>query len=277
MSAKLVYKKRPRPLLIYPRVLTFHKITPDFSFGSTNYSPRRFNRLLSFLTEKGIELAPLEKAVSRKGERNVAVTFDDGYGHLARFLPPLMERFRFSPAIFVITGYIGRANNWDYTYYFRTCPHLDRHQIRKLAEQGATFGSHGHLHHDLTVCNPGQLQAELADSKKILEDIIGKEVTALSYPFGRFNRRVVETAREVGYKFAFTMTFPEPVDDTLSLGRIPVYGFDSRLAVFQKVFRGPLYKFEKLKSTFTHRLAAGTIMLNKIRSVTEPVEADKSL
>jgi len=277
MSAKLVYKKRLRPLLYYPKVLTFHKITPEFSFGSTNYSPRRFNRLLAFLSDKGINLASLEKAVAEKGERSLAVTFDDGYGHLARYLPLLMERFHFRPTIFVITGYIGRANSWDYTYFFRSTPHLDSKQIRELAENGAAIGSHSHRHRDLTACSPAELRAELVDSKKILEDIIGKEVISLSYPFGHFNRRVIEEARSAGYKYAFTMDFPEPTDENMSIGRIPVYGFDSRLAVFQKVFRGPLYKFEKLKSTFTHRLAAGTIMLNKIRARKQPAETDKSL
>ena len=277
MSAKLVYKKRSRPLLFYPKVLTFHKMTPEFSFASTNYSPRRFNRLLTFLTDKGIELASLDKAIADKGERSLAITFDDGYGHLSRYLPALMERFNFRPTIFVITGYIGRANSWDYTYFFRSTPHLDSKQIRALAEKGATIGSHSHHHRDLTACSPAKLRTELADSKKILEDIIGKEVTSLSYPFGHFNRRVIEQAQSTGYKYALTMDFPEPTDEIMSLGRIPVYGFDSRLAVFQKVFRGPLYKFEKLKSTFTHRMAAGTIMLNKIRDYKQPAETDKSL
>lgn len=277
MLAKLVYKKRLRPLLFYPKVLTFHKMTPEFSFSSTNYSPRRFDRLLAFFSERSIKITPLEKTVTEKGERALAVTFDDGYGHLARYLPPLMERFDFRPTIFVITGFIGRANSWDYTYFIRPTPHLDRKQIRVLADNGVTFGSHGHRHRDMTACSPAVLKAELVDSKKALEDIIGREVTALSYPFGRFNRRVLEEARTAGYRLAFTMDFPETADENMSLGRIPVYGFDSRLAVFQKIFRGPLYEMEKLKSTFTHRLAAGTIILNKIRSRRKLAETDKSL
>ncbi len=265
MSAKWAYKKLPETPS-YPKILTFHKLLSGISFGSTNYSPRRFGKLLLFLTDNGMQLVTLEKAIREQKNWSIAITFDDGYRHLAEILPELMLQYKFIPTIFILTGYIGQTNKWDYTHFIKVDYHLDVQSIKKLARVGVKFGSHGHRHLDLTVCSLNQLNTELIQSKKILEDIIGSEITSVSYPFGRYNERVVETALKAGYKYGFTMAFPEDSDNNMTLGRIPVYSFDSRLAVFQKVYRGPLYRWEKLKADFTHRMASGTIILNKIRS-----------
>lgn len=265
MSAKRVYKK-PSETPLYPRILTFHKLLSGISYGSTNYSPRRFGKLLLFLTDNGGQLVSLEKAIHEKKNRSVAITFDDGYRHLAEILPELMLQYKFTPTIFILTGYIGQTNKWDYTHFIKVNYHLDIQSIKKLARSGVEFGTHGHRHLDLTACSLNQLNTELIQSKKILEDIIENEITSISYPFGRYDERVIEATLKAGYKYGFTMAFPEESDNDMTLGRIPVYSYDSRLAVFQKVYRGPLYRWEKLKADFTHRMASGTIMLNKIRS-----------
>ena len=265
MSAEWVYKKPPETPL-YPRILTFHKLLSGISFGSTNYSPRRFGKLLLFLNDNGVQLVSLEKALQEKKNCFVAITFDDGYRHLVDILPELMLKLGFIPTVFILTGYIGQTNKWDYTHFIKVNYHLDIQSIKKLARSGVEFGTHGHRHLDLTACSLNQLNTELIQSKKILEDIIENEITSISYPFGRYDERVIEATLKAGYKYGFTMAFPEESDNDMTLGRIPVYSYDSRLAVFQKVYRGPLYRWEKLKADFTHRMASGTIMLNKIRS-----------
>lgn len=240
-------------------VLVFHKVMPKISFGVTNFSPTRLRRLLKFLTFLNYEFAPTD------GESGspVRITFDDAYHHLAEYLPPLIEEFGLRPLVFVPTAYIGKDNSWDYSSTISRVRHLSEGQIKALADAGVEFGSHGHRHVDLTSLSPDALTRDLATSKTILEDILCKEVDCLSYPFGRLDRTVTDTAARLGYARGYTMKFPDEHDTALSLGRYPVYSYDTPFSVRQKIAGGPLRSVESLKARLTTRLSGGTILWNR--------------
>ena len=253
-----------RPL---SNILAFHKLSPHLSFGSTNYSPTRFQKLFDRLLTGGYEPSTIENVIARPGERTVAVCFDDGYAHLVDTLLPLLDRFHFVPTVFVPTGYIGKTNTWDYSHAFRKEKHLRAEDIRLLAGKGVSFGSHGHSHVDLTSLSMRQLKAELTESKAILEDILGTGVSTISYPFGRCSDAILDIAAEVGYQCGFTMAYPEYGDEPLARGRYPVYFYDSWRSVLRKLQqgRGKHGGFEQLRDRLTNGLSGGTILLNRLR------------
>ena len=248
-----------------PAILAFHKLIPSFSFGVSNYSPRRFTRLLSALSDAGFRSRSVSDIITCADIRTYAVTFDDGYRHLLDVLPPLLEQFGLVPMIFIPTAYLGLPNRWDYSYAFGSTPHLNQAEIRELASLGVEFGSHGHSHCDLTRCSATRLNEELSRSGKTLEDILGRKVSAISYPFGRHNQRVIDKAEEMGYRLGFTMKFPTSHDTPLTAGRCPIYSFDSHLAVMHKLTGGPLKKIEALKSRIVSSFSIGTDILNRLR------------
>ncbi len=59
-------------------------------------------------------------------------------------------------------------------------------QVRQLADSnaGLTIGSHGHSHQRLARLDDDSQRSELAESKRILEARLGREVAALAYPYG---------------------------------------------------------------------------------------------
>ncbi|HPC12088.1 MAG TPA: polysaccharide deacetylase family protein [candidate division Zixibacteria bacterium] len=246
-------------------VLAFHKLTRRLTFGSTNYRPDRFRRLLVSLLTDGYTFVPLDGAGERRttGERELAITFDDGYGHLVDALPGLMEEFGFRPTVFVPTGYLGRPNAWDYSFVFRAEPHLTAGDIRALSACGVAFGSHGHTHTDLTRLSDSTLIEQLRVSRAILEDLTGYPVTALSYPFGRVDSRVSEYARAAGYCCGYTLRFPSLADTLFTAGRYGVWCFDTPGSVRRKLRPGPLQSFERLKARVTHALSAGTRLTHR--------------
>jgi len=248
-----------------PRALAFHKLAERLTFGSTNYSPTRFERLLTKLRADGWDLNAGESSPAPRDTRSLYITFDDAYQHLLNVLPPLMERFRFRPLVFVPTSLIGRSNRWDYSHALQPMPHLNRASIRQLAELGVRFGSHGHSHSDLTAVDPDRLNNELLFSKATLEDLLGRKVTAVSYPFGRCNEAVLRKAAETGYEDGYTMRFPAPGDHRLAQGRVAIYGYDTPLTVQLKLGDGPWGRVEALKARITNRLSGGTIWLNRLR------------
>jgi len=245
-------------------VLVFHKLTDSVSFGSTNYSPKRICQLLESLTDNGYQFVSVSELMRTNDSRNIAITFDDGYAHLAAALPPFIDRFKIKPTIFVPTSYVGKSNSWDYSSFFKSEPHLSRQQIEYLSEIGVDFGSHGHRHITLSTLDDKALDSELSESRNILEEITRKPVETMSFPFGKANQKVLTATEKAGYKISFTMSFPDKSDSNLAMGRVPVYFFDSPDSVLQKLGRTGLYPFHKALCRSATALSVDTVLLNKL-------------
>jgi peptidoglycan/xylan/chitin deacetylase (PgdA/CDA1 family) len=153
--------------------------------------------------------------------------------------------------VVIIFDFIGKESCWD--IYHGACRfyHLDKPQIRSLAEAGFKIGSHTVSHRNLCRLNNTDLRNELEGSRKNIEDTCGFPVETISYPFGRYNRNVAETAMECGYKYGYTFfknhddEIPDDAIKDLTRERIPVYLFDTPLSVLLKL--GSLRSFENLK------------------------------
>jgi peptidoglycan/xylan/chitin deacetylase (PgdA/CDA1 family) len=109
----------------------------------------------------------------------------------AWFLANLDERAE----VTIDSGALGRGlfMSWD--------------QVQQLTDAGMAIGSHGHSHHALGGLDDDAQRCELADSKRILESRLGRDVTAVAYPFGwvgTFTPRTVSLATEVGYRLGFS-------------------------------------------------------------------------
>ena len=248
-----------------PITLVFHKLLEGLTYGVTNYSPCRFEHLLQTLKNRDWQFPAPDDGARLEQGRGVVISFDDGYRHLSEILPILMERFSFRPIVFMPTGLLGKSNSWDYSHLLRATPHLDRDTVRKLAASGVVFGSHGTTHRDLASCTTPELKQELEESRRVLQDLTGQEVDLISYPFGRCNRRVIDEAQKAGYRYGFTMRFPHVSDQPLTLGRVPVYAFDTPWSIGRKFASGFVQQVERLKTDTVNRLSGGTIWLNRLR------------
>ncbi len=250
--------------IIRRNILCFHKLTDSLTYGSTNYSPKRFARLIEYLTDTGFKFVSLNESIAAGDPMKVAITFDDGYAHLIRTLPALMEKYNLKPSIFIPTAFIGKRNDWDYSSIIKCESHLDKTHISELASMGVEFGSHGHWHIDLTRCGAEILEEELNRSKLILEEITNRTVNTFSYPFGRFNSYIVRAMQNSGYSRAYTMRFPSESDSNLTLGRIPVYFFDSPAFIKQKLDGGSFRAFHQKLNRVVNALSHGTTSLNQL-------------
>jgi peptidoglycan/xylan/chitin deacetylase (PgdA/CDA1 family) len=128
----------------------------------------------------------------------VAITFDDGYKDNLYFVAPLLVESGIPFTVFVTTD-LSKNNKKDI---------LQPLEIRELSKMpGVEIGSHGVTHRRLKELDDTELIDELVTSKKYLEDIIGKEVTSMSYPHGSFDKRVQRAVGGVGYKIAANSYF----------------------------------------------------------------------
>lgn len=75
--------------------------------------------------------------------------------------------------------------------------------VRELAGSGVTFGSHTQSHPVLTCITPSEADRELSESKRAIEEHLGKNCTLFSYPHGNSSPEVRALVARAGYKFAF--------------------------------------------------------------------------
>jgi len=122
--------------------------------------------------------------------------------------------------------------------------------LDKLHDQGITVGSHTRSHKILSRCTPGQLQMELRESKKFIEDATGRPCLDFGYPnggIGDFNDETGAAVREAGYRSAVT-TITKRVSRKQNRFEIPRYTlannettisrFSAEVSGFPSFFRG---------------------------------------
>jgi peptidoglycan/xylan/chitin deacetylase (PgdA/CDA1 family) len=240
-----------------PKILALHKIRPGRRWDHTNIQPAQLERILDSLQNRGFQFAALDEVISQNTSKMVAITIDDGYAHLAETLPPICERFGLTPHLFIPAGEIGKMNRWDYTSLLSPEPHLNEAQIRKLSDFGVIIGSHGWFHRPMTNETQTELTDGLVNSKRRLEEITGRPVVAISYPFGRTSAKIESAALDAGYKLGLTTQWPKAGQTDTALGRVIIYGFDTPFSVLQKL-EGKLARIEQVKQEVATFLSVGT-------------------
>ena len=82
--------------------------------------------------------------------------------------------------------------------------YLNTEQVKSLSESGMQIGSHSATHPNFLSLSATERIKELRDSKVILEEIIGKEVTIFSFPFGFYDHECVQDVFSAGYSICCT-------------------------------------------------------------------------
>lgn len=254
-------------------IVVYHKIGDRFEWGITRQKIRQFEQQIRYLKENGYQSAKTDeifksqdrfRKISFKDSRKVLITFDDGYESAYDFAFPVLQKYGFSACIFLITGYVGKYNEWDVNWG-KKFKHLSWNQIKEMAKYGFSFGSHTINHPDLTKLGKRHVEYELKGSLEELEDNLGKKVDFVSFPFGKYNPQVEELAQKAGYQKAFTICSSSNDDnsDSFVLERKGMYLFDSPLTLSIKINGGPFFWIEDLKGRIINAFANGTTLIKK--------------
>ena len=188
-------KEKTQRLRTLP-ILTYHAI--EDGDGPLSVSPRRFAEHLEAISSLGYATTALERSVNRlyrwenhSVDREIAITFDDGYASVLTEAMPLLERFGFKATLFVISDLVGcRLEGREL---------LGWRDISALSKAGVEIGSHTATHAMLTQLNLAGIYREVGDSKRRIEDHLGKAVRYFAYPRGLATSRVRRVVVECGY------------------------------------------------------------------------------
>ncbi|OGD75059.1 MAG: hypothetical protein A2Y64_05070 [Candidatus Coatesbacteria bacterium RBG_13_66_14] len=199
---------RPEPVVI----LTYHKVQNRPELGGTWLTVGAFRRQMEFIRSSGLPVLHLTDyldTLGRKGDagRGVVLTFDDGYESVYTGACPVLRELGLPATVFLVTGYMGRSNDWDQPLARGAFRHLSWTQAREMAVGGLVrFESHGVTHRDLTALDDAELERELRESRAAITAELGRAPEAFSYPFGRFDARLMAALRETGYTYGIAVT-----------------------------------------------------------------------
>jgi peptidoglycan/xylan/chitin deacetylase (PgdA/CDA1 family) len=237
--AALAATPRPAPPPAAPQgagvtVLVYHEVVTDNrAEGKTTITAEHFAEQMELLSDEGFvtvgigDLVRYMKGESTLPAKAVVLTFEDGWRSVLD-ATPVLDRYKLKASFWIITGNgIGGlyldwsdierlAANPRYEVYSHTVSHPwdpNNNLVTWVQGPAKEDGKRDALN-------------ELAESKRVLEQRLGKPVPYLAWPSGWYDDTLVALAREAGYSALLTT---EPGlnrrgDDVLRIHRTIVDG-----------------------------------------------------
>jgi peptidoglycan/xylan/chitin deacetylase (PgdA/CDA1 family) len=211
---------------------------------------------------------------------SVVLTFDDGHLDNWMYAFPLLKKYGMKATIFVVTSWLGEGatrRQWDPRNQ-GSLPEIPRHREAKERvaagdlsvavnwEESRTMEasglvdiqSHTHLHRDYFL--PGErtpkldpakkelLAEDLARSKELIEERLGKRCRYLSWPWGKYDGEALALARNSGFEAMVTTEkgVNSPGSDVEAIKRVVAKSgdagwFSKRLTIYSNRAVGQIY------------------------------------
>jgi len=188
--------------------LCYHKIekVPSGARIKGLYLPADlFDRQISELKNAGFHFVPPGLPTRSGMNRQISITFDDGFVSNWKSAMPLMNEHGCHAMNFLVADRLGHTSDWEAAEGGEARPLMDDVQIREWLSEGNWIGAHTSTHPRLSQIPLSQAKEEIVGSKKKLEDRFGLPIEHFAYPFGDYNDSVRDVVREAGFKTASTM------------------------------------------------------------------------
>lgn len=201
-----LYKSGP-VILMYHRVGTPPDDAPDPFLYDTAAD---VDRHLTLAKQAGLRLVSLGEAMADGNPQpnTLAITFDDGCLSTLTEALPVLVKHKARAVQFIVSGHIGRLNDWDLCKDDVPTPLMNEGQIREWLAEGQEIGSHTSTHRNLKTVTPEVAREEIHASKKQLEDLFGIPIRHFAFPYGGWDVSIVrEEVRKAGYESACITEF----------------------------------------------------------------------
>jgi len=181
-------------------VIMYHKIEEHKEgLKGICVRPKTFDRQMKYLYSRGFRTIPFKQLVeilktkSKIPKKVFVLTFDDGYENNYTDAFPILKKYNFTATIFLNAGAIGK--HYEYPRSGPAQKHLSAEQITEMSEL-IDFGSHCITHPVLTQISFNEVLEEIKTSKTIIEKITKKPVDTFCYPYGEYDRNIVDTVKK---------------------------------------------------------------------------------
>ncbi|MDI3481550.1 MAG: hypothetical protein PWQ97_1205 [Tepidanaerobacteraceae bacterium] len=210
------YKSKP-----FVRVLCYHHIIPGtLPQGATTRAViplSEFESQMKYLYDSGYYTASLKDLAEfiygnkKLPEKTVLITFDDGYESNYVYAFPILKKYKFKAAVFIIGN---RISDKSQPYDPNKLSFLTFSEIKEMFGSGLVeFGSHTFNAHEyrgpkpaLLSMSKAQIEEDFASQASVFSKNGIPAPSAIAYPYGRYNSAIKEAAKKFGYTMGFTIT-----------------------------------------------------------------------
>jgi len=225
----------------------------DESGSVLSVSPSQLRRQLEVLRHRGARALTGEELLARLSgtaldvaDKEVFITFDDGYANLLHQAGPILAELGIPATVFISCDLMGgalesmrragrimhgRASGQKIgasgiDYAVDVCSRerlLTWDEAGRLADFGIEVQSHSAGHDFLTQLGDQELTDNLTRSRDRIARKLGVLPTMIAYPFGDCNARVASIARGAGFSAGFLAEPWSVRDDPMRIGRRGIY------------------------------------------------------
>ena len=195
-------------------VLNYHAIDDADNINSSHnvsVSLKSFKEQISWLHKEGYRSLTQEdlnsllfqkKAIPGK---HVLITFDDGYFSLYKYALEVLSEYGFTATLFLSTSFIGNPYEQADFAFVKHDRQLTWPEIRELSANGWSIQSHGNTHTRMTHLDIASIANEVTLSKNIIEQNLGSPINAFAFPYGIYNKSVIDQLKIAGYTSSYTV------------------------------------------------------------------------
>jgi peptidoglycan/xylan/chitin deacetylase (PgdA/CDA1 family) len=101
--------------------------------------------------------------------------------------------------VYMVAGRLGGHNEWDDGPRFGL---MTAEQVRAVDAAGFEIGSHTMSHVRLAGATQDTLAAEIAGSRRVLQEVLQTEVAGFCYPYGSYDDAAADAVQAAGYDHA---------------------------------------------------------------------------
>lgn len=185
-------------------ILCYHSISDDgWDFSVSLKSFKKQMKYLQSQKYNFITLSDLESYIEGKKmitRPSVVITFDDGYKNILQ-TKDFLKSLNIKPALFVLSD----TKNANHKELNNNLEFLNTSEIKSLINNGWEIGSHTKTHSNMNSLSSSQIEEEIINSKKEIENQLKTKINYLAYPKGKYNSKILKAVKKAGYKMALTM------------------------------------------------------------------------
>lgn len=215
-------------------ILQYHHVSST-SPAITSIAPEQFEAHLNLLSEQNYNVWSLEKVAKHfqdkipLPDKTVVITFDDAYRSIFTEAMPRLKQRQWPFTVFVNTAAIetGHQNqmSWD--------------ELRVLMANGGEIANHTHTHDHLIRMHRDETQDEwrarviedISQADRLLQENLGVKTKMFAYPYGEYNKALLDIVKELGYVGFGQHSGPAGFDMPLErLPRFPMSGVYTSLS-----------------------------------------------
>ena len=165
------------------KAIFYHDIHAENKYTNMSTPIELFKKHINIIRASGYEI--VNKITKTHGQ--IEICFDDAFLGLYDNIEFIKEQ-NIPIHLFVISSFLDKEN------------HINKEQLIELNKlPQILISSHTHKHSILNKISESEIEIELETSKKLLEDILNKQINSLCFPEGKFNKKVIEIAKKMGY------------------------------------------------------------------------------